>query len=172
MFGREDMPGTPGLRETPHLQRELGLARAPPLTLVLSDPPVELAVRLLQLGGRAGRWGQGCVSARHPAPPHPAAPSSWPLPGAHLFVTLSLFLSQLLHFEVHAEGGKEEPGHRTSLPGPHLLPPAHRLASASLLRSASWARRCRSASMIWSIASVRLRSHDCSTLATASSEAT
>lgn len=50
------MSGSPDLREKPHLQRELGLAHAPPLTpVVLSDPAVELAVRLLQLGGRAGR---------------------------------------------------------------------------------------------------------------------
>lgn len=109
--------------------------------------------------------------------PSPRRPQLRTRPGigaaAHFLVTLLLFLGQLLHFERHAEVGgtgqsSPQGGHGAGGPRPW----AHRWASASLCRSASRARRCRSASMFRSMASVRPRSQDCSALATASSEAT
>lgn len=62
-----------------HLQRELGLVHAPPLTLiVLCDPPAQLTVRLLQLGGCTGRPWQGWPWQGRPVPSDQVTPG----PGA------------------------------------------------------------------------------------------
>lgn len=90
MFGTGGQAPEPqAWRERPHLQRELHLVHAPlPALVMLGDPPVELAVGLLQLQGglevgKAGLGPSDQVSSARVLPPHSGAlpnPALPPLP--------------------------------------------------------------------------------------------